>query len=158
VVAGAAGRMGWMTGEAAVEIRIVYAGSPLMAEVFALRTEVFVVEQGVPLELELDALDAEATHLAAICDGEVVGTLRLLEDHGAAKIGRVAVRAALRRTGVGRCLMERAQAIVSERGFGAIVLHAQITVAAFYRRMGYVEEGDTFDEAGIPHITMRKMV
>jgi predicted GNAT family N-acyltransferase len=141
-----------------MEIAVVADGSPLMAEVFRVRTEVFVVEQGVPLALELDELDASATHFAAIRDGAIVGTLRLLQDHGAAKIGRVAVLAALRQAGIGRRLMERAEAVAAERGFAEIVLHAQIAVAGFYRRLGYCEEGDVFDEAGIPHITMRKKI
>jgi len=138
------------------EIVEVARGSPLLAEIFRLRCEVFVSEQGVPLELELDALDDAATHLAALRDSEVVGTLRILQDGAAAKIGRVAVRAALRQAGIGSALMRRAAAIVSERGFSEILLHAQVAVAGFYRRLGYVEEGDVFDEAGIPHITMRR--
>jgi predicted GNAT family N-acyltransferase len=140
------------------QIIVVEAGSPLLAEVFALRTEVFVVEQGVPVELELDDLDQVATHLAALHGAEVVGTLRLLQDHGSAKIGRVAVRAALRQNGIGRRLMDRAAAIAAARGFPEIVLHAQVAVARFYRGLGYVEEGDQFDEAGIPHIAMRKKI
>jgi predicted GNAT family N-acyltransferase len=136
----------------------VDTGSPLWADVFALRCEVFVIEQGVPRELELDEYDATATHLAAIRDEAVVGTLRLLQHHGEAKIGRVAVRALLRGGGIGRRLMEHAAVIAAERGFAEIVLHAQVSVAGFYRQLGYVEEGDVFDEAGIPHITMRKRV
>jgi predicted GNAT family N-acyltransferase len=136
----------------------VDAGSPLWREVFGLRCEVFVVEQGVPREIELDEHDATATHLAAIHDNTVVGTLRLLEHQGEAKIGRVAVRAALRGGGIGRRLMERGAAMAAERGFAEIVLHAQASVAGFYRQLGYVEEGDVFDEAGIPHITMRKRI
>jgi predicted GNAT family N-acyltransferase len=132
--------------------------SALMTEAFRLRCEVFVVEQGVPVELELDELDASATHLVAICDEEVVGTLRILEHEGAAKIGRVAVRAAARGTGIGARLMDRAAAIALARGFVEIVLHAQVTVAGFYRRLGYVEEGDLFEEAGIPHVSMRKKI
>jgi predicted GNAT family N-acyltransferase len=80
----------------------------------------------------------------------------MLEHDGAAKVGRVAVRAALRGHGIGARLMARAAAIASERGFAEIVLHAQVSVAGFYRRLGYVEEGDPFDEAGIPHVAMRR--
>jgi len=133
-----------MTDERIIEID---AASPLLADVFALRCEVFVAEQGVPRELELDELD-----------GEVVGTLRLLRHAQTAKIGRVAVRAALRRAGIGRRLMERAAAIAAEQGFAEILLHAQVSVADFYRRLGYMAEGDVFDEAGIPHIAMRKRI
>jgi predicted GNAT family N-acyltransferase len=132
------------------------ARDALIAEVYRLRFEVFVDEQGVPREIELDAEDDSAIHLAAIRDGEVVGTLRLLQHDGTAKIGRVAVRATLRNSGIGRRLMNHGAAIASQKGFAEIVLHAQVTVAGFYRRLGYVAEGDVFDEAGIPHIAMRK--
>ena len=142
-----------MTSERIVEAEF---GSDLMRGACELRFEVFVDEQGVPRELELDELDPGATHLVAILDDRVIGTLRLLAHDGAAKIGRVAVRAALRRAGVGARLMQRAEAIAMARGFAEIVLHAQVAVAGFYRRLGYVVEGDLFDEAGIPHIAMRK--
>jgi predicted GNAT family N-acyltransferase len=131
-------------------------GSAFLPAIFDLRREVFCLEQGVPAELELDELDRCATHLAAILDGEVVGTLRILEHGSAAKVGRVAVRAKLRRTGIASRLMERAAAIALERGFAEIVLHAQVDVAGFYRALGYVEEGDVFEEAGIPHVSMRR--
>jgi predicted GNAT family N-acyltransferase len=144
-----------MKGERIIEIEF---GSDLMREAFGVRFEVFVDEQGVPRELEVDEFDPCATHLVAIRDGQVVGTLRILDDDGAAKIGRVAVRAAARRTGIGARLMDRAAAIALERGFAEIILHAQVAVARFYRRLGYVEEGDLFDEAGIPHIAMRKRI
>jgi predicted GNAT family N-acyltransferase len=144
-----------MTDERIIEVA---GDSPLLADVFALRCEVFVGEQGVPRELELDQHDGEATHLAALRGAQVVGTLRLLRHQGEAKVGRVAVRAALRRAGIGRRLMERAAAIASELGFAEIVLHAQVSVAGFYRQLGYIEEGDVFDEAGIPHIAMRKRI
>jgi predicted GNAT family N-acyltransferase len=133
-------------------------GSPLLAAAFDLRREVFVLEQGVPAELEIDEYDQDATHLVAMVDGTVVGTLRILQHQGLAKIGRVAVRAAARGTGIGARLMERAAAIARERGHREIVLHAQVPVAGFYRRLGYVEEGEPFEEAGIPHVAMRKTI
>jgi predicted GNAT family N-acyltransferase len=144
-----------MTGERIIEIAFE---SDRMRDAFGLRYEVFVDEQGVPRELEVDELDALATHLVAIRDDEIIGTLRILEHDGAAKVGRVAVRAALRRGGIGGRLMARAAAIVADRGFAEIVLHAQISVAGFYRGLGYIAEGDPFDEAGIPHVAMRKKI
>jgi len=144
-----------MIGERIIEIDFA---SDLMREAFDVRYEVFVDEQGVPRELEADEFDSLATHLVAIRDDQVVGTLRMLEHDGAAKVGRVAVRAAARRTGIGARLMERAAALAQERGFAEIVLHAQVAVTGFYRRLGYAEEGDLFDEAGIPHIGMRKKI
>ncbi len=144
-----------MKGERIIEIDFA---SDLMREAFDVRYEVFVDEQGVPRELEADEFDPLATHLVAIMDDHVVGTLRMLEHGCAARIGRVAVRAAGRGRGVGARLMERAAVIARERGFAEIVLHAQVAVTGFYRRLGYVEEGDLFDEAGIPHIGMRKTI
>ena len=133
-------------------------GSMLMPDVAGLRHEVFVVEQGVPAELEMDEFDQCAIHLVALHDDRVVGTLRILEEGGVAKIGRVAVRAALRGSGIGSRLMHRAAAIISDRGFSEIVLHAQVSVQPFYQRLGYVAEGDLFEEAGIPHIAMRMRI
>jgi predicted GNAT family N-acyltransferase len=133
-------------------------GSDLMREAFALRYEVFVDEQGVPRELEVDELDASATHLVAINHDRVIGTLRILDRRPAAKVGRVAVRATARRSGIGARLMQRAAAIAADRGFTEIIVHAQIAVVGFYRRLGYLEEGDQFEDAGIPHIAMRKKI
>jgi predicted GNAT family N-acyltransferase len=144
-----------MNDERIIEIAF---GSDLMRDAFGLRYEVFVDEQGVPRELEVDELDPIATHLIALRGDEIVGTLRMLEHEGAAKIGRVAVRAAARGSGIGSRLMQHAAAIASDRGFAEIVLHAQVSVTGFYRRLGYVEEGDRFDEAGIPHVAMRKKI
>jgi predicted GNAT family N-acyltransferase len=144
-----------MTVERIIEID---GRSTLMPAALGLRHEVFVVEQGVPAELEMDELDRLATHLVAIRAGQVVGTLRILEEGAVAKIGRVAVLAALRRTGIGARLMQRAVESISGKGFSEIVLHAQVSVQSFYQRLGYVAEGDVFDEAGIPHVAMRKRI
>ena len=73
-----------------VEIR---ATDPLMSAVYALRREVFVIEQGVPEELEVDENDNVAAHLAALSDGHVIGTLRIVRHERTAKIGRMAVSA-----------------------------------------------------------------
>jgi predicted GNAT family N-acyltransferase len=133
-------------------------GSDLMREAFGLRYEVFVDEQGVPRELEVDELDPSATHLVAIDGDQIVGTLRILDHGAAAKVGRVAVRATARRSGIGARLMHHAAVIAADRGFTEIIVHAQLAVMGFYRRLGYVEEGETFEDAGIPHIAMRKKI
>ena len=86
-----------------VEIR---ATDPLMPAVFALQHEVFVVEQVVPTELEVDEDDKFAAHLVALSDGHVIGTLRIMRHARMAKIGRMAVPASSRRNGIGRGLME----------------------------------------------------
>jgi predicted GNAT family N-acyltransferase len=141
-----------------VDVRIIAidASSALMPAVYALRHEVFVVEQCVPVERERDEYDESAVHLAALRGDAVVGTLRILMSGATARFGRMAVRASMRRTGIGARLMMAAEARVAQMGAREIVLHAQLTVRDFYRRLGYREEGAVFEEAGILHIGMRK--
>jgi predicted GNAT family N-acyltransferase len=136
-----------------VEVR---ATDPLTSAVLALRRQVFVVEQGVPEELEVDEDDKVAAHFAALSDGLVIGTLRIVLQECTAKIGRVAVSASSRKKGFGRGLMEFAAATVARGGAKEVILSAQLTARGFYKRLGYVEEGAVFDDAGIPHVMMRK--
>ena len=136
-----------------VEIR---GTDPLMSAVYALRHEVFVVEQGVPEELEVDENDKVAAHLAALWDGNVIGTLRMVRHGRTVKIGRMAVSVSSRKRGIGRELMEFAAVTAFRDGAEEIILDAQLTARKFYKRFGYVEEGAVFDDAGIPHVMMRK--
>lgn len=123
----------------------------------ALRREVFVEEQGVPVAEEMDGLDAECTHFLALAGGDVVGTARLrVTDDGHAKAERVAVRRSVRRSGAGRALMRALEDETRGRGRRELVLNAQLPVIAFYEHLGYRVEGAEFLEAGIPHRAIRK--
>jgi predicted GNAT family N-acyltransferase len=97
-----------------------------------------------------------ATHVAALLAGRVIATLRRVAHGQTVKIGRMAVAAASRKTGIERTLMEFAEAWAVDRGFEKIVLGAQLTACDFYRRLGCVEEGPVFDAAGLPHVIMSK--
>lgn len=132
--------------------------SELMPAAYAVRHQVFVVEQAVPPELERDEFDAIAIHLVALRGDEVIGTLRVVVGGGIAKIGRMAVLAADRKVGIGSRLMDRAAEIARTMNVRDIELHAQLTARPFYARLGYREEGDVFEEAGIAHVTMRKTI
>lgn len=122
-----------------------------------LRHQVFVREQGVPPELEVDELDAVAHHAIASNGDEVVGTGRLvIMANGEALIGRMVVRADLRRKGIGGRLLKFLEEAARALGAPEATLHAQSYVSAFYLRHGYKEEGEPFEEAGIQHILMRK--
>ncbi|PIT01594.1 hypothetical protein TSA1_13055 [Bradyrhizobium nitroreducens] len=136
----------------------ILASDPLMSAVYALRHEVFVVEQRIPEDLEVDEDDKVAVHLAALSDGEVIGTLRIVYHERKAKIGRMAILASARKLGIGRELMEHAAAAAFGAGADEIILGAQVTARGFYERLGYVEEGAEFDDAGIPHVMMRKLL
>jgi predicted GNAT family N-acyltransferase len=125
-------------------------------EALRLRAEVFCEEQGVASEAEFDGLDADATHIV-VFDGErVVGTCRLLFEDDLCRLGRMAVRAEHRRSGIGGRIIAAAEHEAREGGAREIVLHAQRRAEAFYAAVGFVAEGGTFEEERIPHVLMRK--
>ena len=128
-----------------------------MDALHALRWRVFVEEQGVPPELESDELDATAYQAIAALDGAVVGTGRVaLLPGGEARVGRMAVRADVRRHGIGGQVLQFLEEAAAAEGSQEVTLHAQRYVAVFYLSHGYEEEDDPFEEAGIEHIMMRK--
>lgn len=120
----------------------------------AIRRKVFVEEQAVPEELELDAHDATAVHLLAVDAGRPVGTARLLIDGDHAKIGRVAVLAETRGTGAGAALMRAALDELRARGVREVSLGSQTHAIGFYERLGFRAHGPEYDDAGIPHRDM----
>jgi predicted GNAT family N-acyltransferase len=126
-------------------------------EVVALRTRVFVEEQGVPAEIERDALDATAVHAVARDEcGAVVATGRLLVRDGRAVIGRMAVDASARGRGYGAAVLAELHRQAVLRGLPEAELHAQVTARGFYERAGYTAVGGVYEEAGIAHVTMRR--
>ena len=128
-----------------------------MPEVAALRTRVFVVEQGVPAEIEQDAADATAVHvLSRDATGRVVATGRLLVSGPTAGIGRMATDAAARGRGHAAAVLAELHRQAVLRGVAEVELHAQLTARGFYERAGYGAVGETYEEAGIAHITMRR--
>lgn len=119
----------------------------------AIRFEVFVDEQKVPAEIELDDMDAVCLHAVAYDGaGNAIGTGRLLPD---GHIGRMAVRQPGRGTGVGGAILTLLMEKARERGNAAVVLNAQTVAAPFYARHGFVQQGEVFEEAGIAHVEMR---
>ena len=146
------------------------AGPQDLGAVWAVRHEVFVVEQSVPVELERDELDAAADHAVALDGtGAVVGTGRLVDgridedsrlEPGTAgsvgTVGRMAVSGTARGTGTGRALLDLLVRRAAERGLPAVELHAQVHARAFYERAGFTPFGEVYLEAGIEHIGMRR--
>ena len=133
----------------------VPAFSMLCNAAFALRREVFVWEQKVPEEEENDADELTATHLVAIADGEVVGTLRLIDKPEHTKIGRVAVRQAFRGRGIARQLIEHAMEHARANGRERFYLTAQSDKLAMYEKLGFAAFGPEFMDGGMPHRAMR---
>ncbi|MFJ3583935.1 GNAT family N-acetyltransferase [Streptomyces sp. NPDC090127] len=134
---------------------------------FAVRREVFVVEQNVPQELEYDTYDETAVHVLALReDGLPLGTGRLLHgpdavgktggDASVGSLGRLAVAKAARGLGVGAALVRAIEDAARARGLTAVDLHAQTHALGFYERLGYEVYGPEFPDAGIPHRAMRR--
>lgn len=123
----------------------------------AVRTEVFIVEQQIPADLEYDQADLHCLHAVA-WDGPLpVGTARLdaLED---GRIGRVAVLKDYRRRGVGSLLMRGLEQAAKSKGLGRLWFHSQISAVPFYESLGYQTFGAEYLEAGIPHLSMEKLI
>jgi len=118
-----------------------------------IRFEVFVREQRVPEEIELDEMDPRCVHAVAFEAGRPVGTGRLLPD---AHIGRMAVLKPWRGHGVGAKLLEKLIERAKERGHREVVLSAQVHAVPFYLKHGFHAESGVYDDAGIPHQLMRR--
>jgi predicted GNAT family N-acyltransferase len=128
----------------------------LQAAAYAIRHEVFVVEQGVPAELEIDDGDMTALHvLLRDSAGNAIATGRLLPD---GHIGRVAVRAPWRRQGAGHQLMTALLDLARLHGHLQSRIHAQVSAQPFYEALGFAVDGEVFMEAGIPHVEMHKFL
>lgn len=138
-----------------VEIREPASGDELRAA-FDLRYEVFCDEQGVPLELELDEHDADALHLVAVEDGAVVATCRLLRVGDTVKFGRLVVAQSARRRGIAAAMLQEAERRAREMRAHRLVLSAQTYAVKLYADAGYVAFGETYQDAGIEHISMER--
>lgn len=122
----------------------------------AVRRAVFIEEQGVPAALEWDADDDAALHLLAVtADHTPVGCARMLAD---GHLGRMAVLPDWRGQGIGRALLATALVAMYRRGHRVVRLSAQVHAAGFYAAAGFVALGTQYQEAGIPHITMQKIL
>jgi predicted GNAT family N-acyltransferase len=143
-----------------------------MAAALSVRRRVFIEEQRVPEDIEIDEHDVlreplrraqdgaqderliSCLHVLGRLDGAAVATGRLLlaaDEAGRAHIGRVAVLRELRGRGYGRDVMLALQELARERGFSGVTLAAQLPAIGFYERLGYVARGDVFLDAGIEH-------
>lgn len=141
----------------ALEIKVVeVTDESQMEQARAIRRAVFIEEQGVPEELELDEDDARAFHALALDGKTAVGCGRMVAHDGYVKIGRMAVLNERRGEGIGRTILAFLMARAREQGIGRALLHAQLTAEGFYLKNGYTPEGEVFEEAGIAHRRMSR--
>jgi YbgC/YbaW family acyl-CoA thioester hydrolase len=147
--------LGYEAGESVFSVK-VGPWNVLKNDARQVRTEVFLKEQRIPLEMEWDEADETALHAVAYNRlGMPVGTGRLLQHApGVARIGRMAVSRVLRGGGLGRSILQALMQAAAARGDHEVMLHAQRSAEGFYRGLGFEPRGEAFDEAGIPHIEM----
>ena len=125
----------------------------------ALRMRVFVDEQGISREIEIDHLDDSAIHAVAYESDTIVGTGRLILDTSThAHIGRMAVDAPYRSIGVGSAVLAFLENCARSKGIKSVTLNAQHHAKEFYTKHGYQEQGDMFLEAGLLHVEMTKEI
>ena len=124
-------------------------------EAYYVRKQVFIEEQGVPVEMELDEFDPTAKHALAYVNLECVGTARLIALPGnVGRIGRMAVLQAYRRQGIGGKLLNALLESCKSQGIAQLELHAQLSAMSFYEKFGFIAQGEMYYEAGIAHRDM----
>jgi predicted GNAT family N-acyltransferase len=124
-----------------------------------IRKRVFIEEQGVPEEMELDEFDLTAQHALAYLNSQCIGTARLASLPGnIGRIGRMAVLPAHRSEGIGGQLLNALLTKGKAQGITRFELHAQLSAIPFYERFGFIAQGDIYDEAGIAHRDMMLII
>lgn len=134
-----------------VKIHKVLSANDLNA-VFAIRQTVFVEEQAVDPELEYDEFEDTSTHFIALVNGIATGTARWRKTPNGIKLERFAVLAEYRSNGIGDALIKTL--LNDLPSTDKVYLHAQLRACSLYRRNGFKEEGDQFEEANIQHYKM----
>ncbi|MGG1574995.1 GNAT family N-acetyltransferase [Fictibacillus sp. NRS-1165] len=130
-----------------------------LKKAFYIRKEVFVGEQGVPLEDEFDefdTLDGECEHILVYFNAQLVGTGRIRVLDGFGKLERICILEPYRKFGLGKIMIHALEEIAEEKGVSAVKLHGQTQAEGFYTKLGYRASSNIFMEDGIPHIVMRK--
>ncbi len=123
--------------------------------IYGIRHAVFIVEQSVPEEIEVDEADTDAFHILAFLDGRPVGTGRIT---AAGRIGRMAVLKEFRNQGVGTEMLARLVEIGHDLGVATLGLSAQTQAIPFYEKFGFATTGAIYKEAGIEHRWMQKPI
>lgn len=124
---------------------------------FAVRHEVFIIEQNIAEEEEWDGLDDECLQFVARAGRRIIGTARVrFPSSGYAKIERMAVLKRFRRKGIGGGILACVEQELKKQGVTETMLHAQLIAVPFYQSCGFTAIGTTFYEAGIEHIKMQK--
>ncbi|MBP2241206.1 putative GNAT family N-acyltransferase [Cytobacillus eiseniae] len=140
-----------------MEVKIVSSKKEL-EEAFSIRKKVFVYEQNVPIEEEIDQYEEKAVHFLLYNDNTPIGAGRFRTVDGIGKVERICVLSDERKSGSGKAIMEKIEAYAKNEGFSALKLNAQTHAIPFYSKLGYEIISEEFLDAGIPHRTMKKLI
>ncbi|MFC4403274.1 GNAT family N-acetyltransferase [Gracilibacillus xinjiangensis] len=140
-----------------MEIKIVENEQQLQ-DAYSVRYEVFIHEQSVPEELEIDDLEKEAIHFVGYEGKTPVAASRIRLVDGYGKMERICIVKPSRGKGYGKELLLFMEQIAQEKGMKKSKLNAQTQAEAFYRKLGYETISSEFMDAGIPHVTMTKVL
>ncbi|WP_445509405.1 GNAT family N-acetyltransferase [Rossellomorea marisflavi] len=127
-----------------------------LQEVFFIRKSVFVEEQNVPAEDEIDQYEEESTHFLLYDEDHPVGAGRFRVMDGKGKAERICILSSLRGRGAGREIMRAIEDYAREMSLPVLKLNAQSQAIPFYEKLGYEIVSEEFLDAGIPHRTMEK--
>lgn len=127
-----------------------------LKDAFSVRVKVFVDEQKVPPEEEIDQYEDVATHFVVYDHGKPIGAGRLRELDGYGKLERICIDADHREKGIGKLIMDAIEVEGKNQGHTAFKLNSQTQAIGFYRKLGYEVCSEEFLDAGIPHVTMKK--
>jgi len=129
-----------------------------LQDAFNIRKTVFVEEQKVPFELEIDEFENDSDHFVLYSNGTPIGAGRFRVLDGKGKIERICVLSDKRGSGAGNKIMNEIEHYAKESGIGVLKLNAQTYAIPFYEKLGYSVVSDEFLDAGIPHKTMEKNI
>lgn len=122
---------------------------------FDIRTKVFIEEQGIDKDVEIDGTDKDAKNMILIVNNKPIGTSRLIVIENKMYIGRVAVLKEYRKKGYATHMINFLLNEAKNLGYNEVFIHAQTYVKNFYEKIGFKKFGDEFLEANIPHIHMK---
>ncbi len=129
-------------------------GTDDLTDAYKIRFKVFVEEQNVPVDLEVDDIDSIAHHIVVYQDGIPVGTGRVFEQDGRYYLGRIAVLKEYRKQHIGSLIVNLLLQKAFELGAREVHIHAQTSALEFYKKLGFIPYGEPYDEAGIEHVSM----
>ncbi|PLR97581.1 GNAT family N-acetyltransferase [Bacillus sp. T33-2] len=138
-----------------MEVKVVSSEKELN-DAYLVRKTVFVEEQNVPEEEEIDQHEAEAVHFVLYDGSSPGGAGRFRVIDGIGKVERICVLKGQRNTGAGKALMNRIEDYAKANGITSLKLNAQTQAIPFYAKLGYETVSEEFLDAGIPHKTMKK--